>query len=160
MSEAQRVAIVRILRELRPALLILPWPEVRHPDHLHASRLGEEAFFRAGLFKLETPEPPFRPGRILYYMERIPFEPTLVVDVSHDHPRMLEAVRAYRSQFEARAGDGEPATFLTRPDFLVGVEARARHYGARAGFRFGEPFRTRGPLPVGDPALLIPEVWP
>ena len=41
MSDVQRLAVVRVLRELRPRLLLLPWHEVRHPDHLHACRLGE-----------------------------------------------------------------------------------------------------------------------
>ncbi len=151
----QRLAVVRVLRELRPRVLLLPWREVRHPDHAHASALGEEAAFRAGLHKVETGQEPFRPASILYYMERYAFEPTLILDVSADHGRKLEAIRAFRSQFERSDDDTEPATYLTRPGFLESIAARDRHYGELAGFTFGEPFRARGALALVDPAALL-----
>ena len=88
-------------------------------------------------------------------MERWPFEPSFVVDVSADHETKLDAVRCYRSQF---AVDGRPVegdeTFIARPDFLQFVEARARTYGDLAGVRYAEPFLVRGTLPVDASCLL------
>lgn len=152
----QRLAVIRILRELRPHTVITCWPEVRHPDHRHASQLVEQASFRAGLFKLDTGTEPFRPSQLLYYMEHYPFEPTLVVDVTDDYATKTEAILAYSSQFFADpdTDSDQPATHLTRPEFLEGVDARARAYGELAGFRYGEPFRSRGPLAVAQPGLL------
>jgi len=49
-----RLKVVRVLREQRPRVLILPYWEGRHPDHYTASVLGYEAAFLAGLAKLDT----------------------------------------------------------------------------------------------------------
>jgi len=151
----QRRTVIEHLRALRPHVLLLPWHEVRHPDHRHAAHLGEEAAFRAGLHRIDTGQEPFRPVLVLYYMERYPFEPTLIVDTGDDHATKMAAIRAYASQFSARTDDPEPATFLTRPGFLGGVEARDRYYGESAGFRTGEPLKARDPLPLTNPALLL-----
>ena len=49
-----RLKVVRVLREQRPRVLILPYWEGRHPDHYTASVLGYEAAFLAGLAKLAS----------------------------------------------------------------------------------------------------------
>ncbi len=49
-----RLKVVRVLREQRPRVLILPYWEGRHPDHYAASLLGYEASFLAGLAKLDV----------------------------------------------------------------------------------------------------------
>ncbi len=40
-----RLAIVRILRQLRPRVVILPYWQARHPDHAITATLGAEACF-------------------------------------------------------------------------------------------------------------------
>ena len=49
-----RLKVVRVLREQRPRVVILPYWKGRHPDHYTASLLGYEACFLAGLAKLES----------------------------------------------------------------------------------------------------------
>jgi LmbE family N-acetylglucosaminyl deacetylase len=49
-----RLKVVRVLREQRPRVLILPYWEGRHPDHYTASILGYEAAFLSGLAKLDV----------------------------------------------------------------------------------------------------------
>jgi hypothetical protein len=66
-----------------------------------------------------------------------------VVDVTEWFPRKLEALRAYRSQFDAGPG---ASTRLNAPGFLELVEARARVAGASVGVRYGEGFTWRGAL--------------
>ncbi len=67
-----RLKVVRVLREQRPRVLILPYWEGRHPDHYTASVLGYEASFLAGLSKLAVSDPasdsaaPHRPFKIIY----------------------------------------------------------------------------------------------
>ncbi len=51
-----RLKIVRVIREQRPRVLILPYWQGRHPDHYTASVLGYEAAFLSGLAKLEVSE--------------------------------------------------------------------------------------------------------
>ena len=49
-----RLKVVRVLREQRPRVVILPYWKGRHPDHYTASLLGYEACFLAGLGKLDV----------------------------------------------------------------------------------------------------------
>jgi N-acetylglucosamine malate deacetylase 1 len=48
-----RLKVVRVLRQQRPRIVILPYWKGRHPDHYTASVLGYEACFLAGLAKLD-----------------------------------------------------------------------------------------------------------
>ena len=48
-----RLKVVRVLREQRPRVVILPYWKGRHPDHYTASVPGYEACFLAGLAKLD-----------------------------------------------------------------------------------------------------------
>src|SRR5487761_96626 len=48
-----RLKIARVLRELRPRVVILPYWQARHPDHATAATLGYEACFVAGLSKVD-----------------------------------------------------------------------------------------------------------
>src|SRR5580700_1706831 len=47
-----KLKVARVLRELRPRVVILPYWKGRHPDHYTASTLGYEACFLAGLGKI------------------------------------------------------------------------------------------------------------
>src|SRR6202035_1354304 len=49
-----RLKVVRVLRQQRPRVVILPYWKGRHPDHYTASVLGYEACFLAGLAKLDV----------------------------------------------------------------------------------------------------------
>ena len=49
-----RLKVVRVIREQRPRVVILPYWKGRHPDHYTASTLGYEACFLAGLAKLDV----------------------------------------------------------------------------------------------------------
>jgi N-acetylglucosamine malate deacetylase 1 len=48
-----RLKVARVIRQLRPRVVILPYWKGRHPDHYTASKLGYEACFLAGLAKLD-----------------------------------------------------------------------------------------------------------
>jgi N-acetylglucosamine malate deacetylase 1 len=155
-----RLKVIRSIRRHRPHIVLINAPECRHPDHGNASRLAVDAMFYAGLRKIETfdevgsPQEPHRPHHVLHYMQSIDFTPTFVVDVSEYWEQRMEAMFAFRSQFHNPAyesGADEPATFVSNPDFLQWIEARARTYGYRIGASYGEPFLYRhGPVGVTD----------
>ena len=50
-SLENRLEIVRVLRVVRPRVVILPYWQARHPDHAIVAALGYEACFLAGLAK-------------------------------------------------------------------------------------------------------------
>ncbi len=153
-------AVIRAVRRYRPEIVLMNPAECRHPDHGDAARLSASALFYAGLRKVETfeddgtPQEPHRPSHVLHYMQSIPFEPTLVVDVSDVWDARVAALQAFKSQFFNPGydeGSGEPETFISNPGFFQWVEAQARTYGYRVGATHGEPFLYRhGPFGTDD----------
>jgi bacillithiol biosynthesis deacetylase BshB1 len=147
----QVAAVVRCLREHRPALVVAPERHDDHPDHVEASRLVARACHLAGLSKFEAPGERFRPRRLLFALYRSLRRPHLVVDVTPVWTRRMQALAAHRSQLE---GAG-PDTYLTASGFLAEVEARARLYGASIGAEFGEGYRVSAPLAIPDARTLL-----
>ena len=116
------------------------------------SGAGVEEYL-SGLVKIETSQAPFRPYKVIYYPSRFEFTPSFIVDISGAHDQKMKAVRAYKSQFHSldRAEPESDGTLIGRPDFLEGIEARDKYYGAKIGAKFGEPFLVREALKLVDP---------
>ena len=159
-SPDNRFRLIRAVRRYRPRIVLVNPMECRHPDHGAAARLAVDALFYAGLRKIETaeddgaPQEPWRPHHVLHYMQTLPFEPTLVVDVSEVWEQRVQALQAFASQFfnpGYRPAEDEAETFISNPAFFEWIEARARSYGYQIGATYGEPFLYRnGPLGVTD----------
>jgi bacillithiol biosynthesis deacetylase BshB1 len=142
-----RLKIVRVLREQRPRVLILPYWEGRHPDHYTASVLGYEAAFLSGLAKLDlavSGQPsavkaaPHRPFKIIYASLYRDVRPTFVVDITAQFETRLEALMAYKSQFsDQQAGRG---IFPAQREIRARIESMARFYGMMGGVTYAEPF--------------------
>src|SRR5271157_6325219 len=95
-----RLKVARVIRELCPRVLILPYWQARHPDHATASVLGYEAAFLAGLAKLDLGVPPHRPYKIVYASLYADVRPTFVMDISAQFDSRFAALMAYRSQYQ------------------------------------------------------------
>lgn len=150
-----RVVVASAIRRYRPHVLLVNAPECRHPDHPAGARLALDANFHAGLAALDTGEAPHRAAHVLHYMQSFTFTPTLVVDVSDAWEQRMEAFFAFGSQFlpsDATDVDG-PQTFISNPDFVGWVEARARSFGYPIGVTFGEPL-LYARLPFGTRDLM------
>ncbi len=148
-----KLKIIAVLRAHKPKIVFAPYWVDRHPDHEQTSHLVRQAAYLAGLKKIETGEPPFRPHKVIYYQTRFEFTPSFIVDISGAHEQKMKAIRAYESQFH-RPGQAAPAkeeTLIGRPEFLDSVETRARHYGAHIGVKYGEPFLVREAIKLEDP---------
>ena len=150
-TEEARQLIVREIREHRPRIVLLPYPEDRHPDHGAASRIIQEAAFLAGLRKLETGQQPHRPAELIYYMASWEFAPSFVVDISDFIERKSAVLKAYSSQVynPEQAGAWEP-TFIASEHFMKLLFARMAHYGGLIGKAYGEPFWIRGMIEIDD----------
>src|ERR1700751_3354467 len=80
---ANRKKIVRVLREVRPRVVILPYWQARHPDHAIVASLGYEACFLSGLKGMaleQTDLPPHRPFKIVYASLYVDVRPSFIVD--------------------------------------------------------------------------------
>ena len=147
-----RVAVVRILRQLRPRVVILPYWQARHPDHAMTGTLGYDACFLAGLKKIDTGSEPHRPFKIVYASLYADVRPSFVIDITPFIEQRHQALMAYRSQYANQsAGSG---LFVPEEEIRERTFAEARHYGLLAGVRYGEPFVQREVGLVDDLTLL------
>jgi N-acetylglucosamine malate deacetylase 1 len=149
-SRQNKLRLAQTLRELRPRTVILPYWEARHPDHYHASRLGYEACFLAGLKQLPIAGEAFRPFKILYSTAFTEVRPTFVVDITAEFEARHRAILAFASQFlpsgKARKGEVHLAIERLEEDMSL----LARRYGLMIGVKYGEPFLTKELMQVED----------
>jgi bacillithiol biosynthesis deacetylase BshB1 len=151
-SLENRIKIVRVLRRLRPRVVILPYWQARHPDHATASILGAEACFLSGLAKIDTGSPPHRPFKIVYASLYADVRPSFIVDITPFIEQRHQALMAYQSQYANQAaGIG---IFVPEEEIRERTFAEARHYGLLAGVRYGEPFVQKEVGLVDDLTLL------
>ncbi len=147
--------IVEAIRRLRPEIVLAPWTEERHPDHVAAGRLVRRAAFLAGLGKYGTapPRERFAPRRVLHYEMRYRMAASFLVDTTEAWPRKLEAIRLHASQIGPVAG--AVPTLIGSPLALEAIEARDRAHGSRIGVRYAEALRSAEALGVADPIALL-----
>jgi len=147
-----RLKIVRVLRRLRPRVVILPYWQARHPDHAIVAPMGYEACFLSGLAKVETDAPPHRPFKIVYASLYADVRPSFVVDISSFIEQRHNALMAYRSQYANQAAAS--SIFVPEEEIRERTFAEARHYGLLAGVKYGEPFVQKEVGLVDDLTLL------
>ena len=149
-----REALARVLRETAPEVLVAHHPTDHHPDHAATGRLAREAWYLAGLQRLAELDghgEARRPRRVFHFLSHIPFEPTVVIDITPVWEQKVAAVRAYASQLDPVGPGDEGRHFLSGTDILQRMETKARSYGELIGVRFGEPLMAQGPLACPDP---------
>jgi N-acetylglucosamine malate deacetylase 1 len=147
-----RMAIARMVRQLRPRVVILPYWQARHPDHAIVATLGYEACFIAGLKKIDAGGEPHRPFKIVYASLYADVRPSFIVDITPFIEQRHQALMAYRSQYANQStGSG---LFVPEEEIRERTFAEARHYGLLAGVRYGEPFVQKEVGLVDDLTLL------
>jgi bacillithiol biosynthesis deacetylase BshB1 len=152
-TDENRRRLVALLRGLRPATVILPFPRGRHPDHRIASELSRDACYLSGLSRFDDGEP-HRPHKVLYALSyrEDPVKPTFVVDIAAQFERKMQAIRCYASQFDGKDAAGE--IFPTGQDLYDLIETQNRHYGSLIRRPYGEPFWTEETIAVEDVTTL------
>ena len=141
-------AMTRVIRRLRPRVVLAPYPKDRHPDHVAAGWMVKEAVFDAGIRKLDLGEglPSHRVERLYYYFINDVERAQLLVDISGVYERKEAAILAYRSQFLRE--EGEVETPLNQPHYLAMIRGRAQLWGQQIGVDFAEGLAPERPLSV------------
>lgn len=149
-DDASRRVVVSLIRELRPRVVILPFPIGRHPDHRVASQLARDACFLAKLEKYPSDGHPHRVEKVVYTLSyrEDPVKPSFVVDISSEFETKLAAVRCYASQFDGTQQAGE--LFPTGQSLYDLVRTQNAHYGSLIRTAYGEPFTTDETVRVDD----------
>ena len=147
-----RFKLATEFRRYRPKIVILAAGRTpsASPDHYQGHLIGEAARFYSQLTKWDERfegTPPYRVPHLVYVpypfdAENRIWHSTFVVDISETFEQKLEAIHAYKSQFDEER--------FERLKHMVG--STNGYHGARCGFRYGELFAL--PQPVGSPDLV------
>jgi bacillithiol biosynthesis deacetylase BshB1 len=155
-TDEARSALVRVLRRLRPRVLLTSHWDDPHPDHAATARLVRESArlasmrrYDEGAGQAQIPMPMIAHA---VYSRLVP--PSFVVDISDFIEDKMLAIRAHVSQFY-REGAAEPETRISGKDFLSQLEYRARYFGSLINAAAGEAYYVREALNVEDPVALL-----
>ena len=145
-DQAHQMAIIEIIRKYQPDIILCNAPEDRHPDHGRSAKLVSDAAFLSGLRKIETiyegiTQNAWRPAYTFHYIQDRFIQPSFVIDITAYMERKMEAVLAYGTQFTS-ADTSEPQTYISSPQFLETVKARALMMGKRIGVGYAEGYIT------------------
>src|SRR6202045_1237820 len=149
-TRQHKLKLAEVIRELRPKTVILPYWQPRHPDHYHASTLGYEGCFLAGLKQVPIEGEAYRPFKILYATSFADVRPTFVVDISAQYDERKRAILAYSSQFPGNVPVNKGAVHLGLDELENEMSQLARHYGQMIGVKYGEPFLIKELMKVDD----------
>ncbi len=149
-TRENKLQIARVIRQVRPELVILPFWIQRHPDHLYAMQLGYDACFLAGLKKLELDGEPHRPRKIIYASSFRDVAHSFFVDITGQMERKLAAVRAYKSQFDSTP----ESKMIYKPgvDIFEYMTITAAFYGHKVNVKYAEAFAIKENILIDDPA--------
>jgi bacillithiol biosynthesis deacetylase BshB1 len=153
-SRQHKMRLAQMIRDLRPHTVILPYWEARHPDHYHASQLGYEGCFLAGLKQLPLTGDPFRPFKILYATSFEGMPPSFIVDITKEYATRRKAILAYGSQFRPAKSERKQRVFLAIDELDERMDLLARHNGHLINVRYGEPFLQKEPMATDDIVTL------
>ncbi|MEK3781284.1 bacillithiol biosynthesis deacetylase BshB1 [Paenibacillus sp. FSL R5-0810] len=141
--------VERITAEIRkhaPSIVFAPYWEDRHPDHVAASRLVEEAVFNAKLRRYLPELPPVKVDELYFYFINDIGRTDLIVDVTEHYGTKERALSCYRSQFE-KTDENAVSTPLTE-GYIERVRARDSLLGARSLIPYAEGFASKSPYTV------------
>jgi bacillithiol biosynthesis deacetylase BshB1 len=155
-DDESRTKLVRVLRRLKPRIILTHQTDDPHPDHNHISQLVRESARLASMkrYDEETGEDKIPVPNVAHNIFSRLVRPSFIVDVSDFLEEKMAAIRAHTSQFYDPKSN-EPETRLTSKTFLDELEFRSRYFGSLIGVEAGEPFFVREALNIHDPIDLL-----
>ncbi len=162
-NEENILKIVTAVRKYSPDIVITNAVSDRHPDHGRAGDLANNALFLGGLRRIETfdaegnEQAAHRPRLVLQMIQDYYIRPDIAVDVTAVWDQKIKSIRAFGSQFfnPSYEGRDEPETYISNPDFMRYIEARAMEFGKYIGVRYAEGFTCRRLLGVSSVSDLL-----
>ena len=142
-DEETQLKLIEVIRKYQPDIVLANALEDRHPDHGKGAQLAIDACFLSGLRQIKTGDlPAWRPAQVYHYIQDRYLEPDFVVDISANWDQKEAAIRAFKSQF-FDPNSAEPASYISSPDFLNFIQARAMEMGHKIGVKYGEGFQSQ-----------------
>lgn len=158
-NQESQLKLIEVIRAFQPEIVLANALEDRHPDHGKGAQLAIDACFLSGLRKIETTregekQSEWRPKQLFHYIQDRYLTPDFVIDISKHWATKEASIRAFRSQF-FDPNSTEPASYISSPEFLNFIEARAREMGHKIGVQYGEGFQTQKTIAIQDLTSLI-----
>lgn len=158
-DENHKRKVIEVIRKYRPEIVLCNSIEDRHPDHGRSAELVEDAAFLSGLRKIDTffrgeKQQEWRPKYIFHYLQDRFLQPDFVFDISDFMEGKLKSVLCYKTQFYNPDLD-EPETYISSPDFLEAVKARAMMLGKRIGVKYAEGYISKKMIGINSLDSLI-----
>ena len=160
-DEEHQLQLIRTIRKYQPEIILGNILHDRHPDHGRAGHLINDACFLSGLARIETkdennnPQEKWRPKYFLQYIQDWFHEPDLLLDITTVFEQRMDSVKAYATQFHSNGSQDGPQTYISTPDFLDSVIARARMLGKRIGVKYAEGFVSEKKIGINHLDALI-----
>lgn len=155
-DEQHQLQIIQTLRTYCPEIVLANAYHDRHPDHGRACDLVSDAAFLSGLIKIETVlngqvQHAWRPKLVLHYIQDRYIKPDVVVDITNFWDQKLACIQAFKTQFyNPEITNKETETYISSPDFVKFLDARAREFGKYANSTYAEGFTSRKILAVDN----------
>jgi bacillithiol biosynthesis deacetylase BshB1 len=143
-DEKHQRLVIEAIRTYQPEIILCNAPEDRHPDHGRSAKLVSDAAFLSGLRKIETSknghfQTSWKPSYVFHYIQDRFLQPSFVIDITDTFEQKMEAILCYKTQFNSIDNE-EPQTYISNPQFLETVKARAMMLGKRIGVEYAEGF--------------------
>lgn len=147
-------ALIQVIRKYQPEIVLANAVSDRHPDHGKGGSLASNACFMSGLRKIETfhegkAQDAWRPKFVYHYIQNNYIKPDFVMDITPYWEKKVESIKAFRSQFYDPQNQ-EPQSFISSPEFMEFIEARAKEFGHSILVKYGEGFTVERMIGVGD----------
>jgi bacillithiol biosynthesis deacetylase BshB1 len=155
-TDEERTRLVRVLRRLKPRVILTHQDGDPHPDHNHIVQLVRESARLSSMqrYDEETGGDKIPVPNVAHNVFSRRVQPSFIVDVSDFLEEKMAAIRAHSSQFYD-PNSNEPETRLTAKGFLDELESRSRYFGSLIGVAAGEPYYVREALNIHDPVDLL-----
>lgn len=159
-DEANQLQLIQAIRKYQPEIIIGNILEDRHPDHGRAGQLIYDACFLSGLKQVKTndeegrEQEKWRPKQLLHYLQDRFYEPDVIIDITEVWEQRLQSIKAYKTQFH-NPGSNEDETYISSPEFLESIIARARLLGKRIGVQFAEGFISKKSIGISNLDALV-----
>ena len=139
------LAIANKIRQYKPKIVLIPYWEDRHPDHVATSQIAYRACHYAKLEKVNLDYPKHYVQHKIFYPLNTEFKPSFIMDISDVIEEKVKAILSYESQFKR----------FVNGSFPFPLVRRSQYYGSLISAKYGEPYLLKNPVRLNDWSLFM-----
>jgi LmbE family N-acetylglucosaminyl deacetylase len=132
-----RMAILTIIREVKPDVVLTHWTNDTHPDLRETGQATIDACFFAYLGSIKTTHPPHMIKKVYTFgvpLSSINFQPDIFIDVTDFMEDKVKAAQCHKTMIEEEfAGNVETWT--------LEIRGENRQWGRESGVKYAEAFK-------------------